>query len=122
MGRPTPSTGRVSCFATPEHPRCRALMQQARARQARDAPLFAECTELGDRAFNRKYRDRPALQRSDDCAYQRRPTGAERWPRLLEGACPAGSYVGREAEDCCSGDLAAAAALWPECVDFFPAR
>jgi len=114
--------GRVSCFATPADARCRARMEAAAARQARDAPRFAECARLGDTAFNAKHRDRPDLQRSDDCAYEPRPSRGARWSRLLDGACRPGTYVGREGEDCCSGVIEAAAALWPECADFYPSR
>jgi hypothetical protein len=113
---------RVSCFASPGDPRCRAAMQAAAARQARDAPRFAACMRLGDAAFNARYRAHPDLQRSDDCGYEPRPRPGARWPRLLDGTCRPGSYVGREGADCCSSDVTAAAALWPECVDFYPKR
>jgi hypothetical protein len=115
---------RINCIQNPEHERCRALMETVARRKAADDVLYDECKSMGEAAFNRKYRNRPRMQRTNDCSYEMLRTGGpnsrgERWRRLLDGACRPGTYVGRNGLDCCSGSLYAAAFLGSECTQFF---
>jgi hypothetical protein len=116
---------RVDCFERPRHPRCRTVMEAAAARKAADEPRFAACRRAGNAAWNREHAGSPELQRSVECAYEKQATarGADgsRWPRLLDGACGPGRYVGRDGLDCCSGDRWEAAVTWPECDAYYPA-
>jgi hypothetical protein len=99
------------------------MMDAMASRKAADDVLYTECKSLGETAFNRKYRNQPRKQRSLDCAYERSRTGGGgRWRRLLDGACRAGNYVGRDGLDCCTGNLYAAAMLGTECKGFFVRR
>jgi hypothetical protein len=116
---------RVNCFQTPEHPQCKALMKKVMERKAADEVLYAECKSLGQAAFNTKYKNQPAKQRINDCQYEKLKRGGlpqNRWHLLLDGACRAGTYVGRDGLDCCSGNLYQAALLGRECRLFFPAQ
>ena len=74
-------------------------------------------------AFNREYAAAPAMQRSLNCAYERRGTGrnskGDTWRPLLDRACGPGTYAGRDGLDCCTGSLMAAAMLGRECRHFF---
>lgn len=114
---------RVNCVAMPAHPKCAAVMTAAMTRKAADDPLYAECITLGEPVFNRKYAAMPAMQRSLNCAYERRGTGrnsrGDTWRRLLDGACRPGTYAGRDGLDCCTGSVMAAAMLGRECRHFF---
>ena len=116
----------INCIATPEHAKCKQMMEAAARRKAADDALYEECKRLGEPAFNRKYRDQPGKQRSNDCSYERFGTGrnsrGDTWRRLLDGACRPGTYVGRDGLDCCSGSLYAAAMLGRECRSFFVPR
>ncbi|HEX8474116.1 MAG TPA: hypothetical protein VF666_08800 [Pyrinomonadaceae bacterium] len=116
----------VNCIINPTHEKCRALMEPFVRRKAADDVLYAECKRLGLTAFNRKYRETPALQRSLDCNYEMLRTGrnsrGQTWRRLLDGACKPGTYAGRDGLDCCSGSLYAAALLDTECTQFFARR
>jgi hypothetical protein len=113
----------VNCIADPQHEKCRTLMESAAGRKAADELLYDECQTLGEVRFNRKYRDRPAMQRSLDCAYTKQRTGGGgRWRRLLDGACRPGNYVGKDGLDCCNGNLYAAALLHGECDQYFVRR
>lgn len=113
----------INCVKTPEHEKCRPMMEAAARRKAADDALYAECKSMGQAAFNRKHSGRPELQRSNDCAYEMLRSGrnskGERWRKLLDGACEAGTYAGRDGLDCCSGNLYAAALLGRECRGFF---
>lgn len=115
---------KVNCVATPEHEKCRALMQEAARRKAADDLLYEECLREGEVRFNS---DKPSrLQRSLGCAYERFGTGRNSagvtWRRLLDGACRPGTYAGRDGLDCCTGSLYEAALLGRECALFFVAR
>jgi hypothetical protein len=113
----------INCIANPEHEKCKGMMETVARRKAADDVLYGECKRLGQAAFNRKYRNQPRMQRSNDCAYERlRTGGGGRWRRLLDGACRTGNYVGRDGLDCCSGNLYAAAMLGRECRSFFVPR
>ncbi len=117
----------INCISNPEHEKCKALMETVAKRKAADDELYEECKTLGEPAYNRKYRNQPRKQRSNDCAYEQLRTGGpnrkgERWRRLLDGACRPGTYVGRDGLDCCSGSLYAAAMLGSECRSFFVKR
>jgi hypothetical protein len=116
----------INCIATPEHEKCKAMMEAVAGRKAADDVLYDECKRLGEPAFNRNHRNQPRLQRSNDCAYEMLRTGrnsrGQTWRRLLDGACRPGNYVGRDGLDCCSGNVFAAAMLGPECRRFFVPR
>lgn len=113
----------VNCITNPTHEKCKPMMDRLVARKAADDVLFTECKRLGEAEFNRKNRNHPERQRSNDCAYENLRTGrnshGQRWRKLLDGACRAGTYVGRDGLDCCSGSLYAAAFLGSECKSFF---
>ncbi|HEX8501129.1 MAG TPA: hypothetical protein VF659_11120 [Pyrinomonadaceae bacterium] len=115
---------KVNCVATPEHERCRAMMQAAARRKAEDDRMYEECLRVGETRFNR---DRPrSQQRSLQCAYEKFGTGHNSsgvtWKRLLDGACRPGTYAGRDGLDCCTGSLYEAALLGRECALFFVTR
>lgn len=116
----------INCVADPEHANCRTLMTSAARRKAADDALYESCKNSGEAAFNRKYRNQPRMQRSNDCAYEKFGTGrnsrGQTWKRLLDGACRAGTYAGRDGLDCCTGSLYAAALLGRECRGFFVSR
>ena len=116
----------VNCVATPDDRRCEAVMTTAQQRQTADEVLYNQCTELGETAFNRKHREKPSLQRSNDSAYEQLGTGrnskGETWSKLLPGACRAGTYVGRDGTVCCNGSLYEAALLGRECRQFFVSK
>jgi hypothetical protein len=116
----------VNCVATPEDGRCTELIADAKGQQAADEILYNQCKESGQQAFNRQHRNRPELQRSNECAYEKVGTGrnsrGETWTKLLPGACRAGTYVGRDGTDCCNGSLFEAALLGSECRRFFVAK
>lgn len=114
----------INCIAEPDHEKCAALMSAAARRKAADDLLYDECKRLGEDAFNRRHGTEPAMQRSNDCAYEKRPTGGpnsmgQKWRRLLDGACRSGNFVGKNGLDCCSGNLFATAMLGSECRGFF---
>ena len=114
----------INCIATPDHEKCKALIDTVARRKAADDVLYDECKRLGEAAFNRKHSGQPGMQRSNDCAYEKLSTGGpnskgQRWKRLLDGACRPGTYVGKDGLDCCSGSLFAAAMLGSECRNFF---
>lgn len=115
--------GRIDCFATPDHERCASTMREAVRRKLDDEARFLECRAIGEVAWNARHAEQPELQRSVACAYERQATaqGADgsRWTRLLDGACPPGSFAGRDGTDCCSGDRWSTAVTWPECGAFF---
>ncbi len=111
---------RINCIANPGHEKCRVLMETVARRKAADDVIYEECKTLGEAEFNRRHRNRPRMQRSNDCAYEKlRRGGGGRWRRLLDGACRSGNYVGRDGLDCCSGSLFASAMLGRECLQFF---
>ena len=113
----------VNCIAQPDHEKCKPIMSAAVARKAADDVLYVECKKMGEAAFNKKHAADPAVQRSNDCAYESAPTAknskGQTWRRLLDGACRPGTYAGRDGLDCCSGSVLAAALLGPECRHFF---
>ncbi len=110
----------INCIATPEHEKCKTMMAAAARRKAADDVIYDECKSMGEAAFNQKHKNNPAMQRSNDCAYEKlRNGGGGRWRRLLDGACRPGTYVGRDGLDCCSTSLYAAAFLGIECRGFF---
>ncbi|MCU1266605.1 MAG: hypothetical protein JWM21_2923 [Acidobacteria bacterium] len=116
----------VNCVATPDDRRCTAIMTVAQQQQTADDVLYNQCKEMGETAFNRNFRDQPARQRSNECAYEKVGTGrnsqGETWTKLLSGACRAGTFVGRDGTDCCNGSLYEAALLGRECRAFFVAK
>ena len=114
---------RTNCIANPTSPACVDVMKQARDAREQDAPLFARCKELGQEAFNRTVE--PAQQRSDACAYEKVGTGknsnGDTWRRLLPAVCNAGTFVGRDGLDCCSGEALTDRAYGTrECAAFYP--
>jgi hypothetical protein len=117
-------TRSLNCFQNPEHPKCEELMERVIRRKAADDVLYDECQRLGEAAFNRKHRRNPAMQRINDCKYEKlrrglNPRTGVRWHLLLDGACRPGTYAGRSGLDCCSGNLYQTALLGSECNLFF---
>lgn len=116
----------VNCVANPEHERCQTVIATAARRKAADDALYEECLRVGEAAFNRDHRNQRSMQRSLSCSYERFGTGRNSrgvtWRRLLDGACRAGTYAGRDGLDCCTGSLYEAALLGRECRQFFVPR
>lgn len=115
----------TNCFENPADARCQTLLAEAERRQTADLPLYDECKSLGENAFNRKYANQREKQRTFGCAYEKFGTGGNprtgrTWKKLLPGACRPKTFVGRDALDCCSNNLHAAAKLGVECAAFFP--
>ncbi len=117
---------KLNCILNPVHPKCKKIMDEAKARKQADEKLYRECMTLGEKKFNEKYRDRPALQRTFDCGYEKNGTGRNSrgltWRRLLPAACREGSYVGKNGFDCCSADPFSAACFPEECGMYFQER
>lgn len=115
--------GRVNCIQDPSHARCAALMTAAEEARDRDLPLYEQCRREGEEVFSR---GRPqAEQRSLGCAYEKFGTGGPNskgatWRRLLPAACPAGTFVGRDGLDCCTGVTLVDGPLGRECRGFYP--
>jgi hypothetical protein len=114
-------SNRTYCLAAPDDPRCAPVMARARAAHDADRPLYERCRQMGEAAFNAT--QPPAMRRSLACAYELNGTGQNsqgvRWRRLLPGACPAPSFVGRDGLDCCTPELFASLAFGTrECSGF----
>ncbi len=109
---------RHSCIADESQGACRNLMQAARAAWTEDRPRYEACLAAGgDAPYNAGMSD-SSLHRAHDCAYfanRRNAAGL----RLAPGACPAGSFVGRDGFDCCGGDPARDAIDPRECGLFY---
>lgn len=114
---------RVNCLRNPDHGRCIQLIRSAKELQAQDRPVYEQCVQMGESAFNK---DRPLVQqRANACAYEKKGTGGpnsrgKTWRRLLPGACRENTYVGRDGTDCCTGNPMADGGLGPECSAFYP--
>lgn len=113
----------VYCPASPEAPGCPELIAAAQARKTADAVLFDECKSLGQPAFNARHSGEPALQRQDDCAYEKHGTGGpnssgQTWRRLLPAACQTGAFAGRDGLDCCDANKMSLGGLGRECTPF----
>ena len=113
----------INCIEQPSHEKCKGMMEVVTRRKAADDLLYAECKRIGEVGFNQKYRTHPSLQRSNNCEYERLSTASnshgQRWRRLLDGTCNAGSFVGKNGLDCCSGSLFSTALLESECCGFY---
>lgn len=118
---------RVNCFASPTHPACRDVMAAAVSSRQADEPEYKLCEEMGVRAYNRQQPD-SAKHRSLNagCGYSQNARKCNSnnvcWQVLLPGACSAGSFVGRDGLDCCTGSVAVAGYLDPECRPFYPEK
>ncbi len=117
--------GRVNCIRDAGNVACGVVMTDAQRKSIEDEPLYRQCVQVGESRFNAIHA--PGQQRSNDCAYERIPTGGPnshgtKWRRLLPGACRPGTYVGRDGLDCCSGVTLADGPLGSECRAFYPAR
>jgi len=115
--------GRKNCIAQPKTEGCQVLIEQALAAQNADRPEYEKCKAIGEGPYNKT--KPPALQRSNQCAYERSGTGGPNskgttWKRLLPGACRDGTFVGRDGLDCCSGLILADGPLSSECKSFYP--
>ncbi|GAB7549425.1 hypothetical protein [Cupriavidus sp. 8B] len=114
---------RLNCFASPENAACKAIMDDAKAKQAADLPVYEACKKATEKVFNK---GKPkSQQRSNDCAYEAIATGGPnskgtKWRRLMPGACRTGTYVGRDGLDCCSGSTLRDGPLGVECKAFYP--
>ena len=115
-------TTRINCFLSPDHAKCRAVMDRAKADQSRDVPKREACLGLGEAAYNAAQSD-PDERRTNACNYSLSLRGGRpgrQWHLLLPAACRPGTYVDRFGLDCCSGDVRFAASNHPECASFFP--
>jgi hypothetical protein len=116
---------RINCFATPEHASCKEVMAAAAAAQRRDEPEHLLCEKLGVKAYNKQQPD-AAKHRStrSGCGYAQNirkcNTHGVCWQILLPGACSAGSFVGRDGLDCCTGTVSVAGYLHRECTPYYP--
>lgn len=110
----------IYCLSEPGGRGCPEVLKSAEDAKAADQPLWDECRRIGQDAFNIKYSNRPALQRSNDCAYEKQGTGGpnskgETWRRLLPAACQPGAYVDRSGLDCCDSNRMSLGGLGREC-------
>lgn len=109
---------RHSCIADDSPAACQDLLEAARSAWGEDRPRYEACLAAGgDAAYNAGVSD-SSLHRAHDCAYfanRRNAAGL----RLAPGACPAGSFVGRDGYDCCGGDPARDAIDSRECGVFY---
>ncbi len=115
--------GRINCIASPDNSACRSLMPLAIAARDQDQVKYRRCTSMGAAIYNRTVS--ASEKRSLNCAYEFNGTGGPNsagttWRRLLPGACRAGTFVGRDGLDCCSGILLADGPLVQECSRFYP--
>lgn len=115
--------GRPNCIRSPELPKCANVIDRAKALKSADQPQYDQCRAIGQVAFNKAHP--AAARRSNDCAYEGKGTGGPNargatWRKLLPGACRAGSFVGRDGLDCCSGSPLADGPLGIECRGFYP--
>jgi len=115
--------GRTNCFREPESAACKSMMKAAAGKQAVDRVTYDECKRAGERAFNAAHIE--SERRSNDCAYEFKGTGGPNssgtvWRKLLPGACRAGTFVGRDGLDCCSGIPLRDGPLGVECRGFYP--
>jgi hypothetical protein len=113
----------VYCLSDEAHPGCKELLAAADAAKAADQPLWEECLEIGEAAFNRKHAADPAKQRSEHCAYEKKGTGGpnskgQTWRRLLPAACQKNAYVGRDGLDCCDSNNMSLGGLGRECTNY----
>ena len=113
----------INCIEQPSRAKCKAMMEVVKRRKAADDLLYAECKGMGEVAFNQKHTTQPSLQRSNNCEYEKLSTAGnshgQQWRRLLDGTCNAGSFVGKNGLDCCSGSLFSTALLESECRGFY---
>lgn len=113
----------VYCLNEPAHAGCPELLATADTAKAADLPLWDECRQIGEAAFNRKHAGEPAKQRSEACAYEKKGTGGpnskgQTWRRLLPAVCQKGAYVGRDGLDCCDGNKMSLGGLGRECTPY----
>jgi hypothetical protein len=115
--------GRISCIRDSAHAKCATLMASAMQLKEADAPLYTACRQKGEGVFNsgRSLSE----QRSNGCAYEKMATGGPNkngrtWKKLLPAACRAGTFVGRNGLDCCSGSRLHDGPLGIECENFYP--
>lgn len=117
----------VYCLTEPTSPGCSAVLKSAEEAKVADRHLWDECRQLGQAPFNIKYSSRPALQRSNDCAYEKHGTGGpnskgQKWRRLLPAACQPGAYVDRSGLDCCDSNKMSLGGLGKECSIYSVSR
>jgi hypothetical protein len=115
--------GRINCFHESESAACKSMMKAAVAMQIADRATYDECKRVGEKAFNEAHVE--GQRRSNDCAYELKGTGGPNsggtvWRKLLPGACRAGTLVGRDGLDCCSGIALRDGPLGAECHGFYP--
>jgi hypothetical protein len=114
--------GRINCLATPENPKCTAIIAAAKAARELDIPNYKKCLQMTEDAYNKVVQ--VAEQRDNDCTYEKNGTGKNSkgltWRKLLPAACREGTYVGRDGLDCCSGNTFADGPLGRECRGFYP--
>jgi hypothetical protein len=113
----------VYCLNDPAYAGCHELLAAADSSKISDQPFWDECRDIGEAAFNRKYADEPARQRSLGCAYEKVGTGGpnssgQTWKRLLPAVCQPGAYVGRDGLDCCDSNKMSLGGLGRECTNY----
>jgi hypothetical protein len=114
----------INCFDTPDDPKCRAVIANAKAAREADIPKRQKCLEMGQRRYNAAQTD-PKQRRATECNYSELSLGGSRgrhWKLLLPAACRRGTFVDKFSLDCCTSDVRFAAVNHPECKAFFPSR
>lgn len=113
---------RVNCIANPEHPKCLAIMAEAKRAKEIDEPKYQLCLKLGEKKYNANRE--LAEQRINTCTYEAKSAGSnsanETWHKLLPASCKAGTYVGPTGEDCCTGLPYKDASFGVGCHAFYP--
>ncbi|WP_435456593.1 hypothetical protein [Variovorax sp. LT2P21] len=117
--------GRLNCIAEPNAEACKELIATARKAKSDDMPRYKECIAVGETTYNNGRANEE--HRSNRCAYELHGTGGPNskgtsWRKLLPGACRAGTFVGRDGLDCCSGNLFADGPVGLECRSFYPGK
>ena len=113
----------VYCLAEPGAIGCAQIIKAAQDAKSADTPLWDQCIQIGQTAFNRKYADTPQMQRSNSCAYEKHGSGGpnsrgQHWTRLLPAACQESAFVGRDGLDCCDRNAMSLGGLGRECSGF----
>lgn len=112
----------INCITHPQHEKCSAVIAEANKNQRDDLPAFEQCIKMGEKKFNKLVN--AEQQRTKNCVYalniRRKNTLGKTWQILLPGACYAGTYVGRDGLDCCTGNPLTDSLYGIECNKFYP--
>lgn len=115
--------GRFNCIASPKDPKCKAIIEKAQKARDLDSEKYQLCRAVGQKNYNAQRPD--SEKRFHSCAYEFKGTGGPNshgttWKKLLPGACRAGTFVGRDGLDCCSGNVYEDGPMYLECIGFYP--